>query len=94
MCFLDLKSMSNTAVGIKNCKQLFSLQLAFETQKKATPTAEMMPVESVAIFWFLNASSCEKSWQFSIPTGSGAGEEGGVSHRLKGTEYTRNITHV
>ena len=39
-----LKSMWNTAVGIKNCKQLFSLRLAFTTQKKATHTAEMMSV--------------------------------------------------
>ena len=42
-----------------------------------------MSVEFVAIFWVVNASSGEKSClQFSIPTGSGAGGEGGVSHRL------------
>ena len=29
-----LESVWNTAVGIKNCKKLFSLQLAFTTQKK------------------------------------------------------------
>ena len=44
----------------------------------------MMSVLSVAIFWVVNASSGEKSClQFSIPTGSGAGGEGGVSHPLK-----------
>ena len=43
-----------------------------------------MSVLCVAIFWVVNASSGEKScFQFSIPTGSGAGGEGGVSHRLK-----------
>ena len=79
-----LKSMCNTAVGIKNWKQLFSLRLAFTTQKKATHTAEMMSVLCFAIFWVVNASSGEKSClQFSIPTGSGLGAEGGVSHRLK-----------
>ena len=54
----SIKSMWNTAVGIKNCKQLFSLRV-------------------------VNASSGEKSClQFSIPTGSGAGREGGISHSL------------
>ena len=44
----------------------------------------MMSVQCVAIFWGVNASSCEKiCLQFSVPTGSGAGGEGGVSHRLK-----------
>ena len=81
---VPIKSMWNTAVGIKKCKQLFSLQVAFTTQKKATHAAKMMSVECVAIFWVVNASSGEKSClQFSIPTGSGAGEEGGVSHSLK-----------
>ena len=43
----------------------------------------MMSVECVAIFWVVNASSGEKSClQFSIPTGSGTGGEGGVSHSL------------
>ena len=52
--------------------------------KKATRAAEMMSVERVAIFWVVNASSGEKSClQFSIPPGSGAGGEGGVSHSLK-----------
>ena len=77
--------MSNTAVGIKNCKQFFSLRVAFTTQKKATHPAEMMFVECVAIFWVVNASSSEKGClQFSIPTGSGAGGEGGVSHSFNG----------
>ena len=54
------------------------------TQKKATRAAEMMSVERVAIFWVVNASSGEKSClQFSVPTGSGASVEGGVSHSLK-----------
>ena len=45
----------------------------------------MMSVKYVAIFWVVNASSGEKSClQFSIPTGPGAGGEGGVSHSLKG----------
>ena len=43
----------------------------------------MMSVECVAIFWVVNASSGEKSClQFSLPTGSRAGEEGGGSHSL------------
>ena len=43
----------------------------------------MMSVERVAIFWVVNASSGEKSClQFSIPTGSGPGGEGGVSYSL------------
>ena len=80
----SLKSMWNTAVGIKNCKQLFSLRVAFTTQNKATRAAEMMSVECVAIFWVVDASSGEKSClQFSIPNGSRAGGEGGVSHSLK-----------
>ena len=84
----SIKNMWNTAVGIKNCKQLFSLRLALTTQKKATHTAEMMSVLCVAIFWVVNASSSEQSClQFSIPTGSGAGGEGGVSHRLKRNVY-------
>ena len=79
-----LKSMWNTVVGIKNWKQIFSLRLAFTTQKKATHIAEVMPVLCVAIFLVVNASSGEKSClQFSIPTGSGVGGEGGVSHSLK-----------
>ena len=45
----------------------------------------MMSVLCVAIFWVVNASSGEKSClQFSIPTGSGEGGEGVVSHRIKG----------
>ena len=76
--------MWDTAVGIKICKQLFSLRLEFMTRKKATHTAEMMFVLCVAIFGVVNASSGEKSClQFSIPTGSGAGGEGAVSHSLK-----------
>ena len=75
--------MWNTALGIKNCKQIFSLRVAFTTQKKATHTAEMKFVLGVAIFWVVNASNGTKSClQFSIPTGSGAGGEGGVSQRL------------
>ena len=43
----------------------------------------MMFVKRVAIFWVVNASSGEKSClEFSIPTGSEAGGEGGVSHSL------------
>ena len=43
----------------------------------------MMYVELVAFFWVVNASSGEKSClQFSMPTGSGAGGDGGVSHSL------------
>ena len=46
-------------------------------------SAEMISVECVAFFWVVNASSGEKSClQFSIPTGSGVGGEGGVSHGL------------
>ena len=43
-----------------------------------------MSVLCLAIFWVVNASSGEKSYlQFSIPTGSGVGGEGGVPHRFK-----------
>ena len=50
----------------------------------------MMSVLCVAIFWVLDASSGEKCClQFSITTGSGAGGEGGVSHRLK-ESFKRN----
>ena len=49
----------------------------------------MMSVECVAIFWVVNASSGEKSClAFSIPTGSGAGGEGGVSHSLEYSNLT------
>ena len=44
----------------------------------------MRSVQCVPIFWVVNASSGEKSClQFSMPTGSGLGGEGGVAHRLK-----------
>ena len=57
------------------------------TQKKAKHTAQMMSVLCVAIFWVVNASSGEKSClQFSIPAESGAGGEGGVSHRPNNTD--------
>ena len=84
--------MWNTAVGIKNCEQLFSLWLAFTTQKKATHTAKMMSVSCIAIFWVVNASSGEKSClQFSIATGSGAGGEGVVSHSLEAMWNTFSV---
>ena len=55
----------------------------------------MMSVLCVAIFWVVNASSDEKSYlQFFIPTGSGAGGEGGVSHRLKTTMCTEKRAHL
>ena len=46
--------------GMKSCKQLFSLRLAFTIEKKAAPTAVMMSVLCVAVFWAVNARSCEK----------------------------------
>ena len=55
--------MGKSAVGIKNCKQLFSRRFAFTTEK---------------IFWVVNENSCEKSClQFSIPTWSELGGGGG-----------------
>ena len=49
----------------------------------------MMSVSCVAIFWVVNASSGEKSClEFSIPTGSGASVERGVSHSLKAMCHT------
>ena len=79
-----LKSMWNTAAGIKNCKQLFSLRLAFTTQKKLYIQREWCLYYVLLFYSVVNASSSEKSClQFSIPIGSGVGEEGGVSHRLK-----------
>ena len=51
----------------------------------------MMSVECVAIFWVVNASSGEKSClQFSIPTGSGAGGEGGVSRIQERLHFEEN----
>ena len=68
----------------KTVNNFFHHCLHLQPKKKATRAAEMMSVERVAIFWVVNASSGEKSClQFSIPTGSGAGGEGGVSHTLK-----------
>ena len=75
--------MCDTAVGIKNCKQLFSLRLAFTTQKSNTYSGDDV-CTTCCYFFIVNASSGKKSClQFSIPTESGAGGEGGVSHRLK-----------
>ena len=90
------RNSKNYSVGIKNCKQLFSLRLAFTTEKKVTLTAVIMSVLCVAIFWVIKASSCEKSCsQFSIPTGFGAAGEGDVSHRLNTVSaqlmYTCNV---
>ena len=57
-----------------------------------------MSVPCVVIFWFVNASTDEKSClQFSIPTESGAGGEGGVSHALKkmpNTEISPGNFHI
>ena len=79
---IRVKSKWNTAVGINNCKTTFFTARIYD-RKKAPPTAEMMSVRCVAIFWVVNASSCEKSiLHFSIPTWFGLGG-GGVSHRLK-----------
>ena len=75
--------MSIPIISINNIAEKF---LTNYQKKKATRAAEMMSVERVAIFWVVNASSGEKSClQFSIPTGSRAGREGGVSHSLKTT---------
>ena len=68
----------------KTVNNFFHYELHLRPKKKATRAAEMMSVELVAIFWVVNASSGEKSClQFSMPTGSGAGGGGGVSHSLK-----------
>ena len=55
----------------------------------------MVSVLCVAILWVVNASSGEKSClQFAIPTGSGAGGEGDVLHRLKNLKVFRAVeTH-
>ena len=54
-----------------------------------------MSVECVAIFWVVNASSGENSClQFSIPTGFGAGGEGGVSHTLNAFFQTENFSKI
>ena len=53
----------------------------------------MMSVSCVDIFWVVNASSGEKSCvQFSIPTGSEEGREGGVSNRRKGLKTTPKVS--
>ena len=53
----------------------------------------MMSVLCVAIFWVLNASGGEKSClQFSVPTGSVVGREGGVSHALNSFQ-SRTFLH-
>ena len=52
----------------------------------------MMSVLCVAIFWVMNGSRNEKSClQFLIPTESGAGGEGGVSHHLKARLITNGV---
>ena len=67
----------------------FHYGLRLRLKKKATRAAEMMSVKCVDIFWVVYASSGEKSClQFLIPTGSGAGGEGGVPHSLKAMCYT------
>ena len=56
-------------VGIENCKQLFSLLLAFTIQKIATHNTDIISAVCVAFFWVVNASRNEKSClQFLIPT--------------------------
>ena len=57
------------AVGIENCKQLFSSLLVFTTQKIATRSTDIISAERVAFFWVVNATRNEKSClQFLIPT--------------------------
>ena len=64
----------------KTANNFFHYGFHLRPKKKATHTAEMMSVLSVAVFWVVNASSGEEGClHFSIPTGSGAGGEGGVS---------------
>ena len=66
---LGVKSMKNTAVGIKNCKQLFSLRVALTTQKKATHSMDIISAVCVASISVVNARRNEKSClQFLIPT--------------------------
>ena len=56
-------------VGIKNCKQLFSLRVALTTQKIATHSTDIIFAACVAFFWVVNATRNEKSClQFLIPT--------------------------
>ena len=74
--------MGNTVVGINNCKQLFHYGLHLRPKKSNTYSGD--DVRTMCwYFWVVNTNSGEKSGlQFSIPIGSGVGEEGGVSHRL------------
>ena len=76
----------------KTINNFFHYGLHLRPKKKETRTAEMMLVECVAIFRVVNASSGEKSClHFSIPTGFGAGGEGGASHSLKATCHPLSV---
>ena len=81
--FTPLKACEIPRSVSKTVNNFFHYGFHLQPKKKGTHTAETMSVLSVAIFWVVNASSGKKSClQFSIPTGSGTGGEGGVSHRL------------
>ena len=56
-----LKSIWNTAVGIKNCKQLFSLRLAFTTQKKNnTYSGDDVPTMCCYFYFLITYGVCKK----------------------------------
>ena len=80
---IQFKSMRNTAISIKNCK-LFSQVLASTIKRKiAGHSTDIISALNRTIFLVVNASTCEKSClQFLIPTWSGLGGEGGVTHSL------------
>ena len=69
LCEIPRSRPNPDQVSIKNCKQLFSQVLEFETKKIVRPSPGMMFVICPAITFIRNANSCEKSClQFSIPT--------------------------
>ena len=87
---ISVKSMWNTAVGIKNCKQLFSLRVAFTTQKKSN-TCSGDDVRRMCCYFL--GCKCKQWWEklFTVfdTDWVRAGGEGGVSHslNLQGSRY-------
>ena len=90
-----LKSMWNTAVGIKNCKQLFSLRLAFTTQKKQHTQRRWCPYH-VLLFFGSWMQAVMKKVVYSFPYRLRPGQVGReVFHMLlKGGSTRLKITWV
>ena len=70
-----LKSMWNASVGIKNCKQLFLLRLAFTTQKKQHIQRRWCPYY-VLLFFGLYMQAVVKKVAYSFRYRPGPGKVG------------------